>query len=334
MIRRTERHLRTTADGRRWVPAATAAWVTAYAVVHAWWAVRGAPRFAEPGESFFPGGWLPVVPAVLSAAAILLVASGAERDRSSRVRWALAALGGVSGVALVLYSFMFPLSLLMILGGLFGMDLDAMDWVTLLARGSGALGGAVTIAIAVGEQRRARGGCRSCGRVHGRRPEGRDAPAPSWAFFAGYLTVAACLARFVAEMVHGFVSSKAPEIPWAFMITFIVLLLLAGTLLPLALVHHWGRIWPGWVLPLAGRQVPRWLVAGPGFFLGAGLTTYFGIGGMTAWATGNNVDGAGWFLAVVLPAYTLWGLGLLVATSSYVSQTKPECPLNAPAPHG
>ncbi|MGC5288543.1 hypothetical protein [Micromonospora sp. DT231] len=82
------------------------------------------------------------------------------------------------------------------------------------------------------------------------------------------------------------------------------------------------------------RGVPRWLVAGPGFFLGAGLTTYFGIGGMTAWATGNNVDGAGWFLAVVLPAYTLWGLGLLVATSSYVSQTKPECPLNAPAPHG
>ncbi|MET8040857.1 hypothetical protein ABZU25_08330 [Micromonospora sp. NPDC005215] len=310
------------------MPAGTALWVTAYAVVHAWWAVRGAPPFAEPGESFFPGGWLPVVPALLSAAVVLLIRSGTERDRSTGVRWALAALGWLSGVSMVLYSFMFPLSLLMILGGLFGMDLDAMDWVTLLAQGSGALGGALTIAIANAEQRRARGACHGCGRVHGRSPEGRDAPAPSWALFAGYLAVAACLARFVAEIAHGFVSSKAPEIPWSFMITFIVLMLLAGTLLPLALVHHWGRIWPGWVLPLAGRKVPRWLVAGPGLFVGAGLTTYFGIGGMTAWATGNNVDGAAWFLAIVLPAYTLWGLGLMVAASSYVSQTKPECALS------
>ncbi|MCO1597057.1 hypothetical protein M8C17_18030 [Micromonospora sp. RHAY321] len=111
------------------------------------------------------------------------------------------------------------------------------------------------------------------------------------------------------------------------------MMLLAGTLLPLALVHRWGRIWPGWVLPLAGRRVPRWLVAGPGFFVGAGLTTYFGIGGMTAWATGNNVSGATWFLAVVLPAYTLWGLGLLVAATSYLSLTRPECArASAPPP--
>ncbi|MEV7988749.1 hypothetical protein [Micromonospora sp. NPDC085948] len=324
-------HLRPRSPGSRgqlWVPPAAALWVTAYAVVHAWWALRGAPRFAEPGESFFPGGWLPVVPAVLSAAAILLISSGVERDRSTRGRWTLAVLGWVSGVSMVLYSFMVPLTLLMILGGLFGMDLDAMDWVTLLAQGSGALGGALTIVIANAEQRRARGACHRCGRVHGRRPEGRDAPTPSWAWFAGYLTVAACLARFTAERVHGFLSSKAPEIPWTFMITFVVLMLLAGTLLPLALVHRWGRIWPGWVLPLAGRKVPRWLVAGPGLFVGAGLTTYFGIAGMTAWATGDNVDGPAWFLAVVLPAYTLWGLGLLVAAGSYLSLTKPECTLS------
>ncbi|RLP91276.1 hypothetical protein [Micromonospora sp. CV4] len=83
-----------------------------------------------------------------------------------------------------------------------------------------------------------------------------------------------------------------------------------------------------WVPAFAGRKVPRWLVAGPGFFVGAGLTTYFGIGGMTAWATGNNMDGAAWFLVIVLPAYTLWGLGLLVAATSYLSRTRPECALH------
>ncbi|MDH2426404.1 hypothetical protein [Sphaerisporangium sp. TRM90804] len=265
---------------------------------------------------------------MLSTVAILLIRSGAERDWSTGVRWTLAALGWVSGASMVLYSFMFPLRLLMILGGLFGMDVSAADWVTLTAQGAGAIGGAATIAIAVTEQRRARGACQSCGRVHGRSPDLRDGPSPSWAYLAGYLAVAACVARFIAEIVHGFVSSKAPEIPWTFMITFLVMMLLAGTLLPLALVHRWGRIWPRWVLPLAGRKVPRWLVAGPGFFVGAGLTTYFGIGGMTAWATGDNVDGATWFLAVVLPAYTLWGLGLLVAATSYFTLTRPECALS------
>jgi hypothetical protein len=98
----------------------------------------------------------------------------------------------------------------------------------------------------------------------------------------------------------------------------------------LALMHRWGRIWPRWVLPLAGRRVPRWIVLGPALFVGAGLNGYFGIGGMTAWATGNNVDGSSWFLLVVLPAYTVWGLGLLVAAVSYFGLTKPECPARGP----
>ncbi|MCO1597056.1 hypothetical protein M8C17_18025 [Micromonospora sp. RHAY321] len=170
-------------------------WVATYAVAHGWWAVRGAPRFAEPGESLFPEGWLPVAPAMLSAAAILLIRAGAERDWSSGVRWTLAAVGWMSGASMILYSFMFPLSLLMILGGLFGMDLSATDWVTLSAQGGGAIGGAVTIAIALAEQRRARDACQSCGRVHGRSAERRDDPSPSWAYVAGYLAVVACVAR-------------------------------------------------------------------------------------------------------------------------------------------
>jgi hypothetical protein len=45
---------------------------------------------------------------------------------------------------------------------------------------------------------------------------------------------------------------------------------LAGTLLPLALVHSWGRVLPRWVPLLAGRRVPRWLLLGPAFGIAAG----------------------------------------------------------------
>ena len=53
--------------------------------------------------------------------------------------------------------------------------------------------------------------------------------------------------------------------------------LLAGTVLPLALVYRWGGCFPGWVPLLAGRGVPRWLVLGPALGLGAGMTAYFGV---------------------------------------------------------
>ncbi|MET7862938.1 hypothetical protein [Micromonospora taraxaci] len=305
------------------LPYGAGAWTVAYAAVHAVWASRGAPRFTEPGESFLPEGWFPVAVSMLATATVLLVGSGSERRRRTALRWLVAALGWISGVSLLLYSFMFPLTLLMVLGGVFGMEVSSVDWATLLAQGSGCVGGALTISVAIREQRRARGACRHCGRTECGSPESRE--TPWWAVLAGYAAVVACLTRFAAEVLHGFLSSKAPEVPWAFLVTFVVLMFLAGTLLPLALVHRWGRIWPGWVRPLAGRGVPRWLVLGPGYFVGAGLTGYFGVGGMTAWATGDNVDGAAWFLAVVLPAYTVWGVGLLVAASSYVSLTKPTC---------
>jgi hypothetical protein len=104
-----------------------------------------------------------------------------------------------------------------------------------------------------------------------------------------------------------------------------VLMSLAGTLLPLALVHSWGRLWPAWVVPLRGRAVPRWLVLGPGLFVGASLTAYFGVAGMIAWISGD-IDGPFLPLLLVMGGYTLWGIGLLVASVSYVALTRPPCP--------
>lgn len=52
--------------------------------------------------------------------------------------------------------------------------------------------------------------------------------------------------------------------------------------------------------------MPRWLVLGPGLFVGASLTAYFGVAGMTAWING---DIGGPFLPLLLEmgGYTLWG---------------------------
>lgn len=80
----------------------------------------------------------------------------------------------------------------------------------------------------------------------------------------------------------------------------------AGTVLPLALAHRWGRVWPSWIRSWAGRDVPHWLVLGPGVFMGVGLCAYFGVGG---------------------------SLALLVVSTSYYRLTKPSCPV-APATTG
>jgi hypothetical protein len=94
---------------------------------------------------------------------------------------------------------------------------------------------------------------------------------------------------------------------------------LAGTLLPLALVHRWGR------------SVPRWLVAAPALAISTGLTAYFGI------ATGqllldlvgvvSNVDDGypAAFLWVAVPAYLVWGLTMGAAALSYLRRTSRPC---------
>ena len=117
------------------------------------------------------------------------------------------------------------------------------------------------------------------------------------------------------------------------MVAFEIGFLLAGLLLPLALVHSWGRIWPRWVPLLAGRRVPRWLLLGPAAAVGGGLVVYFGLGlGQltveTVTGTWDPGDGSLplWFYWIAMPAYLLWGAGLLVAMVSFQQRTRPRCP--------
>ncbi|BCY07028.1 hypothetical protein [Actinoplanes sp. L3-i22] len=314
----------------RWFRLVAAAWQIAYLMIHMWWAIGHEPRFLHDGESYFPGGWVPVAIGALAAAGCLCAAVAVRYPVTGTGHYLLAALNAVAGVALCLYSFLFPV---MVVSLLFeGVTTGTV--VTLLATGGGVAGGLLCLVLAADERRLARHPCESCGRVHGRSPESRAEPAPRWAFAATYLAVAGFVARigvWLDDTITGRWQSSVNQagVSWTGMVIFIVLMSLAGTLLPLALAHRWGRLWPAWTGPLRGRAVPRWLVLGTGLFIGAGLTAYFGIAGMIAWIRG---DFGGPFLPLLLEmgGYTLWGLGLLVAAASYFALTRPACPRPVP----
>ncbi|MEU8234699.1 hypothetical protein AB0C12_34345 [Actinoplanes sp. NPDC048967] len=302
-------------------------WHVAYLLVHLWWAIGHEPRFLNGGESYFPGGWVPVVLGVLAAAGCLSAAVADRRGVNDSGGYVLAGLNAVAGVALCVYSFLFPV----ILASLLFEGIRTGSVASLLATGGGAVGGVLCLIIAADERRLAVRPCGSCGRIHGRSPESRAERAPGWAFAGAYLAVAGYLARmsvWLDDTIAGRwpgPESRANGPSLTALVIFVVLMSLAGTLLPLALAHRWGRLWPAWTGPLRGRAVPRWLVLGTGLFMGASLTAYFGIAGMTAWILG---DVGGPFLPLLLEmgGYTLWGAGLLVAAASYFALTRPPCP--------
>jgi hypothetical protein len=172
-------------------------------------------------------------------------------------------------------------------------------------------------------QRAARGACRRCGRGPGHEPR---LATPRWAYWGAYLAVAGCLVRLAAQ--YSLFLGEIPYDAGPALIVFEIGFLLAGILLPLALVHRFGRVWPFWVLGLSGRRVPRWLVLGPGLVLSVGLVAYFGAGlGQHAveTVTGRAGDDDA-FLWVAMTAYWLWGLGMGAAAISYRQVTRPRCP--------
>ncbi|THV40871.1 hypothetical protein [Glycomyces buryatensis] len=284
-----------------------------YAAVHVWWAIAGAPHFDSFGESFIPGIWTPVAIAVAALAASLLFL------RENRHPWAIVALGWAAGIGMILYSFMFALDLASMLFGEFA----ASDWTGFLIRGLGVACGVLTVLGTIAAQRRARGACSRCGRLPAAHPGTlRTGPAPWWAYAGAYGALTGAVVRLAAELITG--------LPWPPTepsgLVFLVLYTAAGSLLPLALVHRWGRIWPRWVLPFAGRDVPRWIVLVPAFLVGGGLSAYFGLVGGTYTILGDfSAEFPLWWTLMVIPGYTVWGLGLLVAAVFFLGITKPPC---------
>jgi hypothetical protein len=262
------------------LPLLAAAWCAAYSLLHVWWAVFGAPAFPY-GESPLPGGWLPVALSVAAVVGCLLARRWGP--------WALVP-AAVGGIGLVAYSMLAWIDLVMVLMVPFGLPMAAGEVGAAAVRVAGAVGGGLALAVAWSA-----------------RPALRVGPerARSWGRVAAALAVAGLAARLGPGlprlMERGIVGPGG-----AGFVVFVVLLLLAGTALPLALVVPWGR------------RLPRWLVLGPALFVGTGLVAYFGVGGFGAMATGRTPADPDALL--MIGGYTVWGVGLLGAAAAYAAQ--------------
>ncbi|MBF9132580.1 hypothetical protein I0C86_27035 [Plantactinospora sp. S1510] len=297
-----------------WTPYAVLVWALGYGGLRVHWALGGAPEFPPLGSDLYPlTGWGTVVP--VGAAAVLAVALA----RANRWHRSLALAGWAGSALLVLLC---PLLLLDAVGLVIpGLGLP-FDPAGILGRVGALTGGLLLAAAARAYWRRCRDDRPTPGWIGALVTSCAGTDPPRWARIAGYLAVTGCLVRLVAQYAVGMTDVPFPAGPSV--IVFEAGFLLAGVLLPLALVHRWGRVFPGWVPVLAGRRVPRWLLLGPGFGLGVGLTVYFGVGtGQLAveTVTGSWDPGDGtyplWFFWVAMPAYLAWGLGLTAASGAY-----------------
>lgn len=302
-----------------WTPTVAILWALAYGALRAWWAVVGAPSFGPLHTDLLVfTGWGAV--GLCAAAAGMALAL-----KTAPWRWALLVGAWAVSAALLVASAML---LLDAVGGLLpglGVQFHLVPFLSRAAcLGEGILVGAVAVAY----RRRWRSDCLFCGRTGVRV---RPAHPPRWAWFAAYTAVAGCLVRLGAQVAVGFESSLLQLS--ASLLVFEAGFVLAGTVLPLALVHSWGRVVPRWVLWAGGRAVPRWLVLGPAFVIACGLTAYFGftlimlaaatLSGTWAGMTGPSLPLA--FFWVAVPAYFVWGLGLGTAAIAYYKVSRPRC---------
>ncbi|WP_410812150.1 hypothetical protein [Micromonospora sp. 067-2] len=285
-------------------------WAVAYGGVRLAWTVGEAPEFRPYGSDLLGfTGWRSV--ALCVTAGVVAVAL----DRAATWRPVLAGVAWtVAGATVAAAAILLP-ELVGFLLFAVGPYLDPVAFASRL----GCVSGAVLLGLATARyQRRTRGDCPDCCRT-GRPGPRRSAPA-RWARWTAYAAVAGLAVRFAAQVAVGPDGLTRD----ASVIGLEIGLLLAGVLLPLALVHRWGEIWPGWVPLLAGRTIPRLLLLVPGFGLGAGIVAYFGVG-LVQLASGSISQFSDTFLWVALSAYCVLGLGLLSASSDYHLRTRGAC---------
>ena len=303
---------------RRWASRAAIAWALGYGSLRIYWALGTAPSPPPTGTDLVAfTGWWPVALCGAAAAVVL----GLRRARWRR-SLAVAAWGVTAALAAAS-----ALVLLDVVGLILPGVGVAVHPVAVMSRAACLAGAVLVGATALSYQRHWRGACLACGRMG---QAVRPARPPRWAWLAAWAAVAGCVVRLLAQVGVGFGSDllRAGGSGLGFEAGF----LLAGTVLPLALVYRWGRVFPGWMPLLAGRGVPRWLVLGPALGLGAGMTAYFGVTMVklaVQTVAGTWEQGAGsyplWFFWVAVPAYLVWGLGLGAAALAYRRATRPPC---------
>lgn len=296
-----------------------------YAAIRAWWLVAGPPpvQLSPIGEDLVAvPGWPAVVILLLGAAAAATLARLSRAGAA--LRRTIVALTAALGLLMIGSAAMLLLDVVALLFPGIGVELFPAG----MASRAAMAGSGVLLLIGVRTQGRlVRDVCVRCGSAP------RPARSPWWVYLAAYLTVLGCLVRLGAQLVVGF--SDNPLAQGVMMHLFEVGFLLGGVLLPLALAHGWGRVWPFWVPFVARRRIPRWLVLGPGAGLGVGMVAYFAmmlaqmvmerLQGRNPFPPSGGLDLPEPFFWVSVPAYLLWGIGLVVAARSYSMITRPSC---------
>lgn len=303
---------------RRWVPQAAIAWAVGYGSVRVYWTLGDAPSPPPLGTDLVAfTGWWSVALCGVAAVVVLGLRSATWRRPLAMAAWAVtAALFGASA-----------LLLLDVVGILLPGIGVTVSPVAFLSRAACLAGGVLVGNCALSYQRHWRGACLACG---GTGEAFRPAGLPGWAWLAAWAAVAGWLVRLLAQLAVGFGSEllRASGTVLLFEVGF----MMAGTVLPLALVYRWGRVFPGWLPLLADRGVPRWLLLGPALGLGVGMTVYFGLtmvqlAVQTLTGTWDPGDGSYplWFFWIAVPAYLVWGLGLAAAGLAYRRATRRPC---------
>lgn len=294
-----------------------------YGLLQLRWALAGPPWPPRTGDDLAILSHGGVV--VLCGAAALIAAVLRWRRVHGRALTLLLAFGAVISLLLAAASVDLLLDVAHLVlpasGALF-------HWGAFFSR-LGGLGVGIALGVTVlTAHRRRRRACLSCGR----RPNRQAPPATPqrWVIAAAYTVVLACVIRVAAQLSADRARGESMFIgagadPAA--VVFGVTALLAGTLLPLALVHSWGRFWPSWTGPLAQRRVPRWLLLGPGGFIAAGMTLYFTISMIHLISDPSVTEAADYSLTfwITVSAYFSWGLGLCIVVASYWLLTRPAC---------
>lgn len=300
----------------------TLLWLACYAVVRAVLVVLDpqVPLSAVRADLIVITGWWSVALPVVAFAAVAAQAAAVTTRPGSVLRWAVIIAGSLTAAALMVSG---ALILLDLVGGILpGLGVVFFPLGALI-RSACVIAAALTAAHTWRFWKATR-------RSGTRRP--RPTQTPGWVVVVGYTAVAACLTRLGAQLFVGL--EKTPFAASPASVLFEVAFLLAGTLLPLALVHTWGRIWPRWVPLLRGRRVPRMLLIVCGGVLGVAMVAYFGM--MTVQMVIERMQGRNpfppsgglglpeAFFWVSVPAYLIWGVGLVICTISYARITAPE----------
>jgi hypothetical protein len=305
---------------RRWASQGAIVWALGYGSLRIHWALTAAPSRPPIGTDLvvFTGWWS--VALCGAAAVVVLALRNAGGSRPLVVAaWAVTvALAAASALLLLdVVGFILP-----------GIGLTFYP-ASFLSRAACLAGAVLVGTTTLSYQRHWRGACLACGSTGN---TVRLARPPWWAWLGAWVAVAGWLIRLLAQVALGF-GSNLLQLS-ASLVLFEAGFMLAGTVLPLALVYRWGRVFPGWVPLLSGRGVPRWLVLGPALGIAAGLTAYFGITTIelaVATLTGTSDRATGslplWFFWVAVPAYLAWGLGLGAAALAYQRATRPLCRL-------